>query len=463
MRILFAAMEMTPYVKIGGVGDVIYHWARSLAIRGHEVSVVLPAVDKNITAVPEWLDLNVLQLEGFSPSAPYEFEEDFDGTHAERLHRLAESIINLCRIRAIQGRPFDILHVNEWPVAIIPYLLKNVRQDFTPPGTVITVHCMMYGGIMPARAFGVFGADPFVNPCIVDNCGMVHLLAAGIMSADIVTAPSVKYANEIATDINLQKIFGQKIYEKFGSVARRIRGILHGIDYEVWNPSTDPVIACNFDSSKMSGKAICKVALETQFGLSGKHSSPVILFAGRLCAEKGIDIFVQIIPHLCTKGVRVIIAGSGEREYVDMVKQVILLQPEGLARYIGWADTETMHRLYAGSDIFVMPSRHEACGLAHMEAQRYGTVPVVRKCGGLAETVIDHMTDAVNSTGFTIMEADAVELERTLDSVLDVINTEEFHALKVRCMNAPPEWKTVTVEYERLYNIAVSGSKELYL
>lgn len=456
MRILFAAMEMTPYVKIGGVGDVIYHWARSLAMRGHEVSVVLPAAKENIPAVPEWLDLTILHLEGFSPAAPYEYEEDFDGTHADRLYRLAESIINLCRTRHNQGRPFDILHVNEWPVAIIPYLLKNVSQDFTPPGTVMTVHCMMYGGIMPARAFGVFSADPFVNPCVVDNCGMVHLLAAGIMSADIVTAPSVKYANEIATDIHLQKMLGQKIYETFGPAARKMYGIIHGIDYDVWNPSTDSVIACNFNRSEMAGKEKCKLSLEAQCGLSGKPGSPVILFAGRLCAEKGIDSFVKTIPHLINKGARIIIAGNGEVEYVDMVNQAILNQPEGFVRYLGWADTDMMHRLYAGADIFVMPSRHEACGLAHMEAQRYGTVPVVSKCGGLAETVIDYMTDRENATGFTIQNPDSIELEQTLDKIINIINTDDFKSLQLRCMNAPPEWKNIIIEYERLYNIAIA-------
>lgn len=458
MRILLAAVEMTPFVKVGGVADVIHHWAKALTERGHEVTVALPTVAPHAPPPPDWLDLQVFHIEGFSPRDPYANEEDYQGLHVHRLHALAQAVIALCEERAAAGRPFDILHVNEWPVALLPFLLLQQRLRFSRPRTVLTIHGVIYRGVLPAWAFERFRVNPFGPPRIVDQRGLIRPLAAGIQSADVVAAPSPTYAREIV-DPERRTILGQDIFEALQSRAHEIRGILHGLDRELWNPATDPHLPCHYDVGDLAGKARCKAHLETELGLGGE-GGPLVLSAGRLCAAKGTDRLVELLPVLCRRGVRVVIAGTGEPAYEQAVRNAVAQQPRHLATYVGWADAAMMRRLYSAADIFVMPSLHEACGLTQMEAQRYGTVPVVRRCGGLADTVVGHTPGSVASTGFVFDAASVSDFGAAVDEALALLSTPAFDSLRRRCMDAPPTWEVAAEKYEYLYGQALGQAKE---
>ena len=459
MRILLAAVEMTPFVKVGGVADVIHHWAKALADRGHEVTVALPAVVPEAPPPPAWLDLQVLQIEGFSPKGPYAHEEDYQGLYVSRLYKLAQAIIALCEARAATGRPFDILHVNEWPVALLPFLVSQQRLRFSRPRTVLTIHGVIYRGVLPAWAFEQFQVNPIGPPRIVDHRGLIRPLAAGILSADVLTTPSPTYAREIV-DPELRGILGQDIFEVLQSRAHEIHGILHGLDREVWNPATDPLLPCRYDTSDLGGKSCCKSHLEAELGLAGEPGGPIVLSAGRLCAAKGTDLLVKLLPTLCKRGARVVIAGAGEPSYERIVREAVAQEPLGFISYLGWADAAMMRRLYAAADIFVIPSVHEACGLTQMEAQRYGAVPVVRRCGGLADTVVGHTRDSVNSTGFVFNTASVSDFGAALDEALALLPKPAFVDLRRRCMDAPPGWEAAAEKYEYLYRQALVQARE---
>lgn len=455
MRILFAAVEMTPFVKVGGVADVIYYWAKTLAERGHEVTVALPSVMPESPSVPPWLDLHIFYMEEFSPEDPYAHEEDYHGAHVDRLCRLSRAIISLCESRAKSGRPFDILHVNEWPVALLPFLFSRQKFDFPRPATVLTIHSVIYRGVLPAWAFERFKVDPEGPPRIVDGMGLIRPLAAGILSADMLTTPSPTYAREI-TSKEKKDVLGQEIFETLVARANDIHGILHGLDRDVWNPSNDKFLPFHYDVDELSGKVKCKYSLETELDLAGESGRPIVLSAGRLCAAKGTELLIKLLPHLCRRGIRIVIAGSGKPAYERMVREAVAQAPQGYARYVGWADTAMIHRLYAAADIVAIPSLHEACGLTQMEAQRYGTIPVVHNCGGLTDTVIDHTSDSFHSTGIVFESPDVLEFRTAIDTALKLLYENKITGLRRRCMNAPPGWDTAIEKYEHIYRQAIA-------
>ncbi len=448
MRILLAAVEMTPYVKVGGVADVIYHWAKGLAERGHEVTVTLPTVPPDSPPPPDWLDLQVLGIEGFSAHNPYAHEMDYQGLHVDRLYQLAEATIALCKVRAAIGRPFDILHVNEWPVALLPFLLSRQKLVFPRPQTVLTIHGVIYQGILPVWAFERFRVNPFEPPRIVDHDGLIRPLLAGIISADVLAVPSPTYARDISNPEH-KHIFGDDFFEVLQPRSHEMRGILHGVDRAVWNPANN-----------LSEKSASKTKIERELGLKGEPGSPIVLYAGRLCAAKGTDLLEKIIPILCKRGVRVVIAGAGEYAYEQLVREAVAQESSDMASYVGWADGATLRRLYSAADILAMPSIHEACGLTQMEAQRYGTVPVVRRCGGLADTVIGHTPGSNTSTGFFFDAPTVEDFRSALEEALDLLPTPAFEDLRQRCMDAPPDWAMAAEQYDNLYRQAIDHAQE---
>lgn len=459
MRILLAAVEMTPFLKIGGVGDVIGQWAAALARRGHEITVALPTVAADGPRPPAWLDLQVFRTAGFSPEDPYAFEDDWEGRHVYRLRHLADAIIGLCRARAVAGAPFDILHVNEWPVALLPFLLSRRGIGFARPRTVLTIHGVAYRGLLPAWAFEQFGVDPFGPPRIVDARGLIRPLGAGILCADVLATPSPTYAREIV-DPNLQGVLSQELLEVLLTRAEDIHGILHGLDRDVWNPATDAALPYRYCADDLGGKRMCKTYLEGDLRLAGEPGAPILLSAGRLCREKGTEFLVALLPSLAARGVRTVIAGTGDPDYTRLVTEAVARAPRGFATYVGWADSAQMRRLFAAADLLLMPSVHEACGLTQMEAQRYGAVPVVRHCGGLADTVIGHTPGATSSTGFVFEEASISALAAALDEALALLPSVAFVDLQRRCIEAPRGWAEAAEAYEQLYRQALARAVE---
>jgi starch synthase len=449
-------MEMSPYLKVGGVADVIYNWAKTLSERGHEVTVALPALPHDTPPHPAWLDLQLLQVKGFQAKNPYTNEIDYHGRHTNVLHQLIQAILTLCEARAAQGRPFDILHANEWPVALLPFLLSRQQLRFPPPRSVLTIHGAIYQGIIPSWAFERFRVNPFDPPRIVDADGLISPLAAGVLYCDVLTVPSRTYIKDIL-DIKQKDFIGANLFQALQRRSQDIQGILHGVNREEWNPATDPALYQCYDANDLSGKSACKTQLEAELGLAGAQGGPIILSAGRLCAAKGTDLLVELLPALYKQGVRVVIAGAGEPAYEQLVMDAVANAPRGTASYIGWVDSTTMRRLYSGADILVMPSRHEACGLTQMEAQRYGAVPVVHRCGGLADTVIGHVTGSRTSTGFFFEKPSIDDFKAVIEEALRLLPTQAFDELRKRCMDAPPNWDTAAELYEKAYRQALDG------
>jgi starch synthase len=338
----------------------------------------------------------------------------------------------------------DIIHCNDWQTGLIPIYLKTLYSNadvFRKTISVITIHNLGYQGIFPSQTMEITGLGwELFNMEGVEFYGNVNFLKAGIVGADIITTVSRTYAKEILTPesgFGLDGILRKR--------ADRLYGILNGIDYNEWNPSADKFLPYAYNKGKLSGKVICKVELMKQCSLEGDSNTPLLSFIGRLSSQKGIDIFADAIPDIIAKGVNIAIIGKGEDYFQTMLNSIRDRFAGRLFFYSGF-DESIAHLAYAGSDIFLMPSRYEPCGLGQMIAMRYGTIPVGRKTGGLTDTIEN------GETGFIFDEYSSLGLingiERALISYAD---KEAWHRMIKNAMSRDFSWEKSARLYLELY------------
>ncbi|MDI6728920.1 MAG: glycogen/starch synthase [Thermodesulfovibrionales bacterium] len=305
----------------------------------------------------------------------------------QRFAFFCKSVLELCKKLKID---MDVIHCNDWQTGLIPIYLKTLYSSadvFRKTISVITIHNLGYQGIFPPQTMEITGLGwEFFQMEGVEFYGNVNFLKAGIVGADIITTVSRTYAKEILTPesgFGLDGILRKR--------ADRIYGILNGIDYNEWNPSADKFLPYSYNRSRLSGKTKCKAELMKLCSLEGDTDAPLMSFVGRLSSQKGIDIFADAIPEIITKGANIVILGKGEEYYHTLLNSVRERFYRRLFFYSGF-DEAIAHLTYAGSDIFLMPSRYEPCGLGQMIAMRYGTIPIGRNTGGLADTIEDGET-----------------------------------------------------------------------
>ncbi len=470
MEILFVASEVAPWSKTGGLGDVTGALPRALAARGHAVSVVTPRYGSIEPRAHGFvLKDGALRVRGEAtglwmreggPAVYFVEHERFfgsrrgvygDGAHdypdnAERFAYLARAALALPAARRLTPR---IIHLNDWQTGLCPFLLEHEHaQDpaLASAKTVFTIHNLAYQGIFPKQVVPFLGLPWEVFRFeAMEFHDQLNFMKAGLSFADALTTVSPTYAKEILTPEGgggLDGLLRQRRAD--------LRGIPNGIDVNEWDPARDPHLPAHFSAADLSGKAECKAALQRELGLPVRPDIPLVAMISRLADQKGIDLVVAALGELVARELQLAVLGTGERAYEQAFAHAAAERPDRVAARIAF-DEALAHRMEAGADLFLMPSRYEPCGLSQMYSLRYGTVPVVRAVGGLEDTVEDF--DGWNrGTGFKFREyapqALLLAVRRAIETHRD---RRAWRGLMLRGMAQDFGWDRSARSYEALY------------
>lgn len=484
MNILLASSEVVPFAKTGGLADVCGALPVELARLGHHVVVMMPAYRSTRTCGQLLEPTNVRfdvpigskivrgqLLRSTLPDSdvPVYLVEQDDYYDRPDLYRSkgedyrdnCERFVFFCRavlesVRLLQLE-VDILHCNDWQTGLLPAILK-IDYGHTPGydhiASLMTIHNMAYQGHFWHWDMLLTGVDwKYFNWRQMEFYGGLNLLKTGLVFADAINTVSPTYAKEIQSaplGCGLEGVLQQR--------ADVLSGIVNGVSYDVWNPATDPNIAAQYDdTSWTAGKAFCKAALQREFGLPEEHRTPVIGLVGRLADQKGWDLVAEVMRRwVREQDVQWIILGTGEPQYHELLQSLASEYPNRVGLKLAFSDP-LAHRIEAGSDLFLMPSQYEPCGLNQLYSLKYGTVPVVRATGGLVDTIThatpENIEDGI-ANGFSFEHYDPVELERTLLQALNVYRHEPdtWAKLVVTGMRQDWSWGNSARRYVELYN-----------
>jgi starch synthase len=476
-KILFVTSEAYPLIKTGGLADVSGSLPAALAALGHDARIVMPAYadvlaglsgvqGKRInqvgsaieiyetrlpgTNVPVWLVAHNGLFDRFGNPYLAENGKPWDD-NAERFALLCRVAVEIAMNRVGFNWKPEIIHCNDWQSGLIPALLQDEPDR---PATIFTIHNLAYQGVFPPETFRQLGLPPrFWSPTALEFYGQLSFIKGGLVYADRVNTVSPNYAIEIQG-----KEFGCGLEGLLKERGEDLSGIINGIDADAWNPATDPHLAAHFDLNAMVGKAENKAALQQRFNLEQDPSVAVIAMVGRTVQQKGIDLLIEILPDLMELPLQLIILGSGEQKYEQTLKHWNRLYPDRIALTLGY-DEALAHLIEAGSDMFLMPSRFEPCGLNQMYSQRYGTVPIVRRVGGLADTVEDTTLDTLIkacASGIVFDEAEAEELLAAVKRALDLFaNKAIWEQIQKVGMGKDFSWRKSALKYLDLYHSAI--------
>ncbi|MFK5881186.1 MAG: glycogen synthase GlgA [Sulfurospirillum sp.] len=483
LNILFVASEVVPFAKTGGLADVAGALPKALKKLGHNIIVVMPRyykIDKSkLTHMPGALGIPMgpmgeLWAGVYSSYLPksevpiyfIDYEEFFgrNGLYDEnggaykdndiRFTFLSKSAFMLCK--KLGFKP-DIIHANDWHTAAIPLLCKTrFVHDFGDTASVLIIHNLQHQGTFFKGIIDILevGWEHF-NPMEFEDYDSFNSLKGGISTADAVTTVSKKYVQEIQT---IEFGFGLENHIKANSA--KLFGILNGVDYSEWDPSIDENIAKKYDTNDMSGKKTCKKALQKQFGLKVDENIPLIGFVGRFAEQKGINLIAQIMHGLKDLDLQMIILGSGEKWAEYFFNDQAQKHKHKFGTYTGYNET-LAHQIEAGSDMFLMPSLFEPCGLNQIYSLRYGTLPIVRATGGLDDTVENYDKNSSSSNGFKFYDATPNALYNTIKWAIDVYINEkkEFKTMQKRAMKKRFDWEKSAKEYVEVYRYALEKKR----
>ncbi len=474
MRVLIAASEVAPLAKTGGLADVIGSLPRYLKEAGVDVSVIMPKYrwihqeslgqgeflipigKKNIWGKIErsWLPDSdiplffVVQNHYFGRNGLYgENGQDYPD-NLERFTFFCRAILEIIK-RGLESP--QIIHANDWQTGLLPTYIKTIFADHPELGhlkSLYTVHNLAYQGTFPSDSLFVTGiGEEHFHMGGLEFYGQLCLMKAGIEYADFINTVSRKYADEIETEE-----FGCGLEGVLQRRSGQLTGILNGVDYSRWSPENDQFITktYNIDSFE-TGKRANKKALLERFGLP-VHNDRVPLYGviSRLASQKGLDLFAEVIPSLIDAGSQIVVLGTGESKLEETYRKLMQHYPQSCGVEIKY-DNELAHLIEAGADMFVMPSRYEPCGLNQMYSLRYGTIPVVRETGGLADTVKDIKRDP-NGNGFVFTNADPTELYDACMRALELYqNQPAWNQLIRKAMSMDFSWHRAAENYKLLY------------
>lgn len=474
MKILLVASEVAPFAKTGGLADVAGALPRALTRLGHEVHVVLPCYPEvvrrgftprdsglnfTIELGPRCCRTRVLKLdrdgittwfieqpELFDRPGLYGYSSGDYPDNIERFGFFCRAVLALLK----QGgfRP-DILHLNDWQTGLIPLLLKTDHAEepfFRDLATLFTIHNLGYQGLFPA--YNLYRAGIRPDPAHrqqITHHGQISLLKSGILFADRINTVSPNYAREICTPE-----YGAGLEDLLKTRRERLSGILNGIDPDDWNPRRDTELPANYDPDNLSGKARCKQLLQQELGLQEDENRLLVALVTRLVPQKGLDLLAEIWNKLQQRPIQLVLLGTGDE---DIRRQLESLRRDHRQVALRFSFDEPLaRRIYAGADLFMMPSRYEPCGLGQLIALRYGAVPLVRATGGLADTVIDIDDDPQHGTGFSFNAPEADALLQAIDRALDrFAEKDDWKKLIRRGMRRDFSWRRSAAAYLDLY------------
>jgi len=474
MRVLHVAAEVFPLVKTGGLADVVAALPVALAGQGADVRLLLPglpAVMESVQGARTVIDIGACfgalrvrmllarmpgsRLPVYVIDAPYLYRrggspyQDSRGEewpdNLQRFALLGWMAAHLAAGDADLKWTPDIVHAHDWHAAMAcAYIAEHPP---TQAATVYTVHNLAYQGLFPMHDWPTLGlATRLMSPAGLEFHGQLSFMKAGLSFADHVTTVSPGYAREITTHE-----FGWGLDGVIRSRGAQVTGVLNGIDDAVWNPATDPGIAERYDAERLAGKRSCRHALQAELGLQIDDDALLLTVVSRLTAQKGLDLLLAALPSLLQAGVQFAVQGAGEPALEAAFEMAMRSHPRRVQARIGY-DEARAHRLIAGADVIAVPSRFEPCGLTQMYGLRYGTLPVVRRVGGLADTVADHGDGEGASTGFVFDDASPLALERCVLRALALRrDTAAWQARMRTAMAQSLSWDGPAREYLSLY------------
>ncbi|WP_262689684.1 glycogen synthase GlgA [Kordiimonas aestuarii] len=475
-RVLFVASECFPLIKTGGLADVIGALPLVLARDGLEVHVLLPAFpavkkaaqkQEKLSAIPSLFGGNASLLRAASenglklylldaphlfdvPGNPYQGSDGKDRPdNCRRFAALAKVAADLAAGELINDWHADILHAHDWQAGLSAAYLRTKKNCTTK--TIFTIHNLAFQGLFPKTTFAELGLPKeMFSQEGLEYWDQVGFLKAGIIYSDWVTTVSPTYAREIQTDDS-----GMGLGGLLRSCSGKVSGIRNGIDTDIWNPETDHTLAKPFSPRAITGKAANKKAVQQEVGLDPHAARPLFCVISRLTEQKGLDLLVGAIPHLVGNGGQLAVLGTGDKAIEQAFIAAARTHPGHVSVKIGY-DEALAHRLQAGADAIFVPSRFEPCGLTQLCALRYGTIPIVARVGGLADTVVDAneaalMAGAGNGVQFSPVNFD--RLVSATDRFLDLFrNPKILTTLRRRAMKQDVSWALPAKAYATIYN-----------
>ncbi|MFN2455030.1 MAG: glycogen synthase GlgA [Pyrinomonadaceae bacterium] len=473
MRVAIFSSEAVPFAKTGGLADVAGALPKALGAAGAEVFLLLPLYEQIDRRLLRNQAINNLEVEWawgtrhvdvwyseatgaptflidapeyFARAGVYGYRDDH-----ERFAFFCRAALALCKRL---GAPPDIVHGNDWHCGFAAAELRARRSFdsyYAKTGTLFSIHNLAYQGVFDPAALPFLGFDAAEERNLFLMNGTASALKAGLMAADVISTVSRRYALEIQTPehgYGLDWILRQR--------RDRLIGITNGVDYDVWNPATDPHLAAHYDASDLGGKQLCKLDLLRAFGLPEENSEfPILASVSRLIAQKGYDLIRAAARRMLEMGATFIALGSGAQEYEDFLQSLRDFAPRQVGIFKGFNEN-LAHKIEAGADIFLMPSLYEPCGLNQMYSTRYGTVPVVRATGGLDDTVqdFDRATGTGNGFKFEPYTASAL-LEKIAEALYCYREPDVWRTIQLNGMRVDNSWDAVAQRYMELYrNIA---------
>lgn len=459
MKILFVSSEAVPFAKTGGLADVAGSLPIALEKLGIDIKVVMPKyktvkVKEDRTVIGRNLEVLFIENEKyFNRSQLYGDKFGDYPDNLERFSYFSKSCLDL--LKKINFKP-DIIHCNDWQSSLIPVYLKTIYKNdpfFCDIKTILTIHNLSYQGLFDKSHFPKSGLG--WNLFTIEGLEFydkVNILKGGILFSDLITTVSPTYSKEIQT-----KEFGHGLEGVLKERSNELYGILNGIDYDTWNPKTDKYISKKYDANDIKAKYVNKEDLQKISGLSVDRNIPLIGIISRLADQKGLDLISAIIGDLLKSKLQFIVLGTGDNKYHVLFEKIAKVYPKKTSMNLKF-DAVLAQKIYAGCDIFLMPSRFEPCGLGQMICLRYGTIPVVRLTGGLKDTIEEYDAASGQGNGFVFSQYSSSELLAAIKRSLAFYKDKEaWQKLTKKAMGYDFSWDNSAKEYEKLYNKLISS------
>ncbi len=482
------ASEVAPFIKVGGLADVVGALPKELAALGHEVRLVCPKYS-GIRDIGKWVPYNIplsvnlnnknLLCQIWENRLPdseveayfLEYNEFYDRPDVygnsgvgprdddRRFIFLSRAALNLCYYL---GWMPDVIHCHDWPTALVPVFL-NTNDYYEPLGkaaSVLTIHNLEHQGHFPYECIKYAQLpDSVYRPDGLESMGNVNFLKGGIYNATKITTVSPQYAREILEHSN-----GHGLHHILKFRAADLIGEINGIDTGIWNPKRDSLLPARYSVTNRKGKAACKTELQKEMALEVKGENPLFGVVSRLYRQKGLDLLAKAVPGIMeTTDAQVVLLGIGDKKSEKAFKKLAKKYPDRVGIKIGFSN-QLAHRIYAGSDFFIMPSRFEPCGLSQMYAMRYGTPPIARATGGLIDTIVPHETGNKSATGLMFTRATPEELGATVEEAASLYKEKptEYRRMQSNGMKKDFSWKKPASAYENIYRWAVEARKQAH-
>lgn len=472
-KVIFAAAETSPLVKVGGLGDVAGSLPSALRYRGHDVRIIMPryrdirlggatprrcgTFTLNVLGNDMTCGLSQITLEDGTPVYLVENERYFHRNSVygepDDLERFLAFSLSVLEAPRVLGWQPDIFHANDWHTGLVPALLKGKRDDpfFASGASVFTIHNLAYQGWFDDRFAQHAGISRFLPPPGDPQRGISYnMTGIGFYHSDAISTVSHVYAREILTPE-----YGFGLETLLQNRHDRLFGILNGVDYCQFDPAGDRVITARYDGQHLGQKAANKLALQARAGLAASAETPLLAWVARLVEQKGLDILIPAIDSLIEeRDVQIVLQGTGEPRYEAALRDLEKRHSSRVRTFIV-KDFNLVRQVFAGCDLFLAPSRFEPCGLAHLMAMRYGAVPVARNTGGLSETVQNCSPDLSSGLGFVFNDYHPDALRGALVRALEAFKGKDlWYRLVARCIKANFSWEKSLPEYEALYRVA---------